>query len=114
MTDVAALQRQLRIKTGVVQRLHKETKVYLQETTQLETRLAKLTADHAEEWDIKNAGKMVNESKKMILDAAARLEKAVDDLRSVITSTKNESALPADDETLLKAEEIIKEATSTA
>ncbi|KAH9486343.1 Tubulin-specific chaperone A [Psilocybe cubensis] len=114
MSDTAALQRQLRIKTGVVQRLQKESKVYIEETSQLEARLAKLTAENADEWDLKNAGKMVDESKKMILDASTRLGKAVEDLQGLVTSTKEESALPADDEALVKAEEVIKEGTTTA
>jgi len=112
MTDIPAIQRQLKIKTGVVQRLSKETKVYRKETTQIEAKVVKLVEDGAEEWDIKNATKMAQESHKMILDATTRLGKAVEDLQALITSAKEESGLAAEDEALLKAEQTLKEATS--
>ncbi|PPR06124.1 hypothetical protein CVT26_005346 [Gymnopilus dilepis] len=112
MTDIAAVRRQLKIKTGAVQRLTKETKVYREETADLETKLNKLKNDKAEEWDIKNATKMVEESKKMITDATTRLEKAVEDLQTLITSAKQESGLGADDEELVNAEKAVEQATA--
>jgi len=112
MSDTAAVQRQLRIKSGVVQRLAKETKLYLKETGQLETKLDKLTADSAEEWDIKNARKMVDESQKMIVDCTTRLGKAVEDLQALVKSAKEDSGLPAEDEELVKAEKTLQEATA--
>jgi len=42
MSDIAAIRRQLKIKTGVVSRLSKETKVYREETGELERKLNKL------------------------------------------------------------------------
>ncbi|KAF8203982.1 tubulin binding cofactor A [Pholiota molesta] len=102
MSDIAAVRRQLKIKSGVVQRLGKETKLYAKETTQLVTKKDKLVADGADEWDIKNATKMVEESDKMIIDTKTRLDKA--------TSAKEDSGLAADEE-LIKAEKTIEEAT---
>jgi len=112
MSDIPAVQRQLKIKSGAVQRLAKETKLYRKETGQLETKLGKLVVDGAEEWDIKNATKMVAESQKMILDTTTRLGKAVDDLQALIKSAKEESGFAADDEELLKAEKTVQEATA--
>ncbi|KAF4611402.1 hypothetical protein D9613_004173 [Agrocybe pediades] len=110
MSDIATAKKQLKIKASATQRLAKEAKVYRQETTDLETRLAKLTADGAEEWDIKNATKMVEESKKMIVDVDTRLGKAVDELKSLVSSAKTEVGLSAEDVDLLKAEEVLKDA----
>jgi len=110
MSDTAAVKRQLKIKSGVVQRLAKETKLYAKETTQLVTKKDKLVADGADEWDIKNATKMIEESDKMVIDTKTRLDKAVADLKQLITSAKEESGLAADEE-LIKAEKTIEEAT---
>ncbi|KDR85640.1 hypothetical protein GALMADRAFT_234632 [Galerina marginata CBS 339.88] len=109
MSDIPAVKRQLKIKSGVVQRLAKETKLYRKETGQLETKLEKLVADAADEWDVKNARKMVDESNKMILDCTTRLGKAVEDLQALIKSAKEETGLAATDEDLVKAEQTIQE-----
>ncbi|KAF8910050.1 tubulin binding cofactor A [Gymnopilus junonius] len=114
MSDAAAVRRQLKIKTAAVQRLSKETKVYNEETSELETKLNKLKekGNDAEEWDIKNATKMVEESKKMIVDATTRLGKAAEDLQALITSAKEEFGLPIDDEELINAEKAVQQATA--
>ncbi|CAA7264746.1 unnamed protein product [Cyclocybe aegerita] len=109
MSDLAAVKRQLKIKYGVVQRLSKETGLYRKEAEGLETKRAKLVLDGAEEWDIKNAGKMIEESGKMVLDTTSRLKKASDELEALITSAKKDFNL-GQDEDLLKAEEILQSA----
>ncbi|KAF9486520.1 tubulin binding cofactor A [Pholiota conissans] len=108
MSDIAAVRRQLKIKAGSVQRLAKETGVYAKETEQLIARKDKFIADGAEEWDIKNATKMVDESEKMVVDTKTRLDKAVADLKQLIASAKEETNL-AQDEELIKAEKIVEE-----
>ncbi|KAF8963870.1 tubulin binding cofactor A [Flammula alnicola] len=110
MSDTAAVQRQLRIKSGMVQRLAKETKLYHKETVLLAVKKAKFIEDEAEEWDIKNATKLVEESEKMVIDTKSRLDKAVEDLKALIKSAKEESGLPAEDAELLKAEKAVEEA----
>jgi len=107
MIDPAAVRKQLKIKSSATQRLAKEAKLYATETTALEAKRAKFIADGAEEWDIKNATKMVDESKKMIVDAKTRLEKAVEDLQLLITSAK---AAEFEVEELINAEKIVQEA----
>jgi len=111
MSDTAAVKRQLKIKSGVVQRLAKETKLYAKETAQIVTKKVKLVADGADEWDIKNATKMVEESEKMVIDTKTRLDKAVLDLKDFIKSAKEESGLAADSEELVNAGKTIDEAT---
>jgi len=108
--DVAAIRRQLKIRSGVVQRLAKENKLYGEEAKQLEAKKNKFIAEGAEHWDISNATKMMEESKKMVHDTSTRLEKAVELLVAVITSAKGETQL-TDDEELIKAEEILKVST---
>ncbi|KIM47581.1 hypothetical protein M413DRAFT_203689 [Hebeloma cylindrosporum] len=112
MSDsAAAVQKQLKIKSSAIQRLAKETKLYGTETAALEAKKAKFIADGAEEWDIKNATKMVDESKKMVIDTKTRLDKAVEDLQALIASAKEEFNL-AEDEALLNAERIVQEASA--
>jgi len=105
--DIAAMRRQLKIQSGVVQRLAKENKLYREEALQLEAKKNKFIADGAEHWDISNATKMMEESQKMILDTSTRLEKAVEGLIALITSAKGEKELTNDEE-LIKAEGILK------
>jgi len=105
--DTAAIRRQLKIHSGVVQRLAKENRLYSAEADQLEAKKNKFIADGAEHWDISNATKMMEESRKMILDTSTRLEKAVEALVTLIKSAKGETEL-ADDEELIKAEQILK------
>jgi len=93
MSDPASIRRQLKIKTGVTERLTKEHKLYRKETEVQQRKRDKLIADGAEDWDIKNAGKMLDESNKMILDSADRLEKAVADLRDLIVAAKKDPAM---------------------
>jgi len=108
--DIAALRRQLKIKSGVVHRLTKENGLYRKEADQLQAKRDKFIADDAEHWDISNATKMTEESRKMIQDTFTRLEKAIEELATVITSAKKPE-LAGDEELikeLIKAEEILK------
>ncbi|KAF8167439.1 tubulin binding cofactor A [Crassisporium funariophilum] len=107
MSDLPAIRRQLRIKSGVVSRLTKETTLYRKEAEQLETKRDKFIADGAENWDIGNSTRMAEESRKMVQDTITRLTKAVEDLETLITSAKKEPAL-AEDEELRKAVEILE------
>jgi len=106
MTDTAAIRRQLQIQSGVVQRLTKENGLYRKEADQLEAKKNKFIADGAENWDISNATKMTEESKKMIQDTTTRLKKATEALTTLITSANNETELAGDKE-LIKAKDIL-------
>jgi tubulin-specific chaperone A len=107
MSDPASLRRQLKIKSGVATRLLKEHNMYRKEAEDQQRKLDKFVADGAEEWDIKNATRMMEESNKMIKDSSERLGNAVEDLRAIVLSAKKEPAL-AEDQDLLKAEEALK------
>ncbi|KAJ7665292.1 tubulin binding cofactor A-domain-containing protein [Mycena polygramma] len=109
MSDTAALRRQLKIKAGSTARLKKEHELYQKELVDQKLRKDKLVAEGAEEWHINNAGKMMDESEKMIKDAAERFGKAFEELRELVVSAKKDPELQ-EDEAFLKAEGILEEA----
>jgi len=84
MSELATLRRQLKIKASATSRLKKEHELYQKEAVDQKIKKDKLIAEGAEEWDIKNAGKMEDESEKMILDSAGRLAKAYGELRDLV------------------------------
>ncbi|KAJ7269265.1 tubulin binding cofactor A-domain-containing protein [Mycena haematopus] len=108
MSDTAALRRQLKIKSGVTNRLKKEYELYQKELVDQKLKTDKLIANGAEEWDIKNSGKMTDESEKMIKHSKAELAKAYGELKDLVESAKKDPAL-AQDEDFLKAEGILEE-----
>jgi len=110
MSDPASIRRQLKIKSGVATRLFKEHNTYRKEAEDQQRKLDKFIAEKAEDWDIKNATRMMEESNKMIKDSAERLGKAVGELRDLVVSAKKEAAL-ANTEELLKAEEALETAS---
>ncbi|EJD52208.1 tubulin binding cofactor A [Auricularia subglabra TFB-10046 SS5] len=105
----ASLLKPMKIKTGVVKRLLKELTVYKKELEDQQRKVDQLIADGAEDWDIKNGRNMLEESKKMVPDTQARLQKAVTDLRELYVQARLDSALHEMDE-YIKAEEALEEA----
>jgi len=92
MSDTAAVRRQLQIKSGATNRLKKEHELYQKELVDQKIKTDRLVADGADEWAIKNSGKMTDESEKMIKDSAARLGKAYGELKDLVV---REEAIPA-------------------
>jgi len=84
--------------------------LYAQENKDLKAKLEKLVAENTEEWDIKNGGKLVEESERMIEDTKKRLGTAVHELRDIIVQSKADPALTEAPE-LLNAEEEVEAAT---
>ncbi|KAJ3517057.1 hypothetical protein NMY22_g14055 [Coprinellus aureogranulatus] len=107
--DVPAIKRQLKIKTGALQRLVKENGLYAKEIEELEVRREKFIEEKREEWDIKNVGKLIEESKKMVLDTQTRMTKAYSELKALVDEAKKEEAL-AEDEDYIKAVEVLDSA----
>ncbi|KAF8347021.1 tubulin binding cofactor A [Amanita rubescens] len=106
--DAPAIRRQLKIKVGAMKRLNKENGLYKKEVEELKKKQDKLTAEKAEEWDIKNAGKMLEESSKLVTDSGTRRDKAAGELRDLVALAKQKAEMNGDDE-LVKAEEALKE-----
>ncbi|KAJ4468538.1 tubulin binding cofactor A-domain-containing protein [Lentinula lateritia] len=109
MSEIAALIRQLRIKSGAAKRLWKENTLYRKDTVDLQLKLDKMIADGAEEWDLKNAKRLVEESQKMVIDTSVRMGRAVGELRDVVIKARTEPLL-AEDNDLLSAEAFLEEA----
>ncbi|KAG8899249.1 hypothetical protein FRC00_001685 [Tulasnella sp. 408] len=111
MSDAQALQKQLRIKSGVVERLIKELAVYQKEEETEVKRVEKLKADGAEGADIRQAEAVLKEAQKMVPDAQTRMSAAVQELRDLVELAKDFSPpFPQDDEMLLKAKEALEKA----
>lgn len=109
MSDIPAIQRQLKIKSGSVKRLSKEHQLYRAEAETNKIKLDKLKEEATvEAWDIKNATKLLEESNKMIDDSAERLANVVAELRDLVIKAKSRSEL-AEDVELLNAESVLEE-----
>ncbi|KZT08633.1 tubulin binding cofactor A [Laetiporus sulphureus 93-53] len=108
MSDTAAIRRQLKIKSGACKRLYKEHKSYEREAEELKRKLDKFIADGAEDWDIKNTRRMMEESQKMIQDTSNRLGGSMQDLRELIVSAEQDPAL-REDEAFMQAQEAMEE-----
>ncbi|KAG2138674.1 tubulin binding cofactor A-domain-containing protein [Suillus bovinus] len=110
MSDKPAVHRQLNIKSGVAKRLLKEHILYAKEAEEQQRKLDKLIANNAEEWDVKSAKRILEESHRMIKDSDNRLGKAVQDLRELVIRVKSQPEF-AEDVELLHAEEALEEAS---
>ncbi|KAI0361126.1 tubulin binding cofactor A [Trametes cingulata] len=108
MSDAAALRKQLKIKSGSAKRLYKEHRLYQKEEEDLKRKLDKHIAENAEDWDIKNTRRMLEESGKMIQDSASRLGGVVQELRELVLAAEQDPEL-AQDEELVKAKEALEE-----
>jgi len=109
MSDSKALRTQLRIKTGVLNRLSKEHGLYMKEEEDNRRRLNKFIADGSpeDEWDVKNAKRILDESGRVILDQQKRLERATEDLRDLVASTKGQEGV-GDSEEWAKADKALE------
>ncbi|QRV88101.1 tubulin-specific chaperone A [Ceratobasidium sp. AG-Ba] len=99
----------MKIKTGSVKRLWKEHNLYRQEALQFKVKYDKLVAEGADEWDIKNAKKVLEEGERMIPDSENRLAKAVIELRELVVYARTVPAFK-DDADLTAAETQLQEA----
>eukprot|EP01137_Pigoraptor_chileana_P018924 Opistho-2@79198 len=84
----AEVLRALKVKTGVVKRIHKEWLMYQVEADKQQVRIDKMRANDADEYDIKKQIEVLNESKMMIPDCKKRLEVAQADLSSIVNNEK--------------------------
>ncbi|KAI8981211.1 tubulin binding cofactor A [Trametes punicea] len=103
MSDASTIRKQLKIKAGSAQRLYKEHRLYQKEEEDLKRKLDQYIADNAEEWDVKNTRRMLEESGKMITDSASRLGAVVQELRELVVCLAAEQ-----DPELAQGEELIK------
>ncbi|KAG9313989.1 tubulin binding cofactor A [Chiua virens] len=109
-SDKLAVQRQLKIKVGAAKRLLKEHNLYRNEAKDQETKVERMVAENGDEWDIKNATRILDESRRMIKDSGDRLEKVIQELKTLIDSVKSRPEFSENKE-LLDAEKELTEAT---
>ncbi|BGP57903.1 hypothetical protein JCM8202_006250 [Rhodotorula sphaerocarpa] len=87
-----AQRRQLNIKTGVVNRLHKELQVYREEAKKTEAEIKKLEEGEADEYEVRQQRRILAESERMIPDAEQRLAQALGDLEDMLESAEDTEA----------------------
>ncbi|KAF8559962.1 tubulin binding cofactor A [Imleria badia] len=110
-SEKLAIQRQLKIKVGAAKRLLKEHILYKKEAEDHHRNVDRKVAENAEEWDIKIARRLFEESQRMIKDTGDRLEKATQELKTLIDSVKSRPEFTEDKE-LLEAEKEFTEASA--
>ncbi|KAH8835650.1 tubulin binding cofactor A [Flagelloscypha sp. PMI_526] len=86
--QLETLKKQLRIKTGSTNRLQKEHGLYQKELEDQKIKVDTLVAENGDEWQIKNARRMLLESETMITDSDSRLGKAVEELRGLLVDAR--------------------------
>eukprot|EP01122_Echinamoeba_exundans_P003763 TRINITY_DN13828_c0_g1_i1.p1 TRINITY_DN13828_c0_g1~~TRINITY_DN13828_c0_g1_i1.p1 ORF type:complete len:114 (+),score=26.67 TRINITY_DN13828_c0_g1_i1:2-343(+) len=79
-----ANKRQLKIKTGVVKRLHKEFNMYQKEETSQREKINTMKAANADAYDVKKQEEVLAETLQMIPDTKTRLENAFIDLSQLM------------------------------
>jgi tubulin-specific chaperone A len=82
----------LRIKTGVLIRTHKELQHYHLELQTQKDKVAKMREDGRDVYDIKKQVEVQEETEVMIPDTMRRLAKAVDDLQGAVAMSESECA----------------------
>jgi len=83
--------KQIRINTGVVKRIFKETIMYKKETEEIQTTIDKMEADGKDPYDIKKRKELLDESKMMIPDCEGRLKQAIEKLTNLLENNKESS-----------------------
>ena len=85
MTNPDSLK-QLRIKTGCVKRTAKELQCYREEEAKQQIVVDKMVEEKKYEYDIKQQREVLNDTRTVIPDTVARLEKMLDDLNVMLES----------------------------
>uniref|UniRef100_A0A914XCE2 Tubulin-specific chaperone A n=1 Tax=Plectus sambesii TaxID=2011161 RepID=A0A914XCE2_9BILA len=84
--------KELKIKTGVVKRLVKERESYEKEAEQHATKVEKMKAEGGDEYVIRKAVEVLQETRQMVPDCTRRLQQAVDDLSRLTESSEKDLA----------------------
>jgi len=86
--------------------------MYTQEAEEQRIKVDQLlsSSSSAEEWDIKNGRKMLDESLRMISRGQTLLSAAVSDLQELVEAAKSEAEITEDDADLKAARDALKNA----
>ncbi|XP_075242618.1 tubulin-specific chaperone A-like [Convolutriloba macropyga] len=79
------LLKSIKIKTGVVKRIHKEGEYYVKEAEKLKKKVEQMKVDGADEYDVRKQEEVAQESESMIPDSDRRLKVAIEDLKNVLS-----------------------------
>ncbi|WVQ86706.1 hypothetical protein I312_100437 [Cryptococcus bacillisporus CA1280] len=90
--------RQLKIKTGVVKRLHKEESSYIQEVEDQQKVVEKLKADGADGADIRAAERVLKDSEMMVPRTRRSLEEAFQALEDLVNAVGTEESVASTQE----------------
>ncbi|WVQ65933.1 uncharacterized protein L199_004111 [Kwoniella botswanensis] len=94
MSDSSAQSlKQLKIKTGVVKRLHREESIYVQEVVDQKRVIEKLKDNGADGADIRAAERVLRDSEMMIPRTKSQLEEAVQALDDLVTALQSEDSI---------------------
>eukprot|EP00761_Pharyngomonas_kirbyi_P011743 gb/GECH01011769.1/.p1 GENE.gb/GECH01011769.1/~~gb/GECH01011769.1/.p1 ORF type:complete len:112 (+),score=42.60 gb/GECH01011769.1/:1-336(+) len=104
MPDV---EKQLKLKTGVLTRTLKELKSYAKEEDQEKQRLSKLQEDGADESRLKQQKQVIEETSMMIPHCRTRLEKGFAALEKFLN--ENDSELDKESEQYQSAQEALEQ-----
>ncbi|ODN77578.1 hypothetical protein L202_04746 [Cryptococcus amylolentus CBS 6039] len=96
--DTAQTLRQLKIKTGVVKRLHKEESSYEKEVVDQKAVVAKLKADEADGADIRAAERVLRDSEMMVPHTRRSLEEAFNALSDLVNALGEDGSVSATQE----------------
>ena len=77
------LLREVKIKTGVLKRNHKDYHSYKEEAKKQEAKIADMRDKGADEYDIKKQEEGLTETMNMLPDCKSRIQKALDDLQAL-------------------------------
>ncbi|KAL7414334.1 hypothetical protein BDY24DRAFT_36124 [Mrakia frigida] len=104
--EIKTAKRQLVIKTGVVKRLGNEWKSYQSETAAQQVVVDRLAAkEGADEWDVQNSRKVLNDCSQMIEPSKKRALEALQQLGEIIAMSQSEPLI-VESEEFKKAEEV--------
>ncbi|KAK8858456.1 hypothetical protein IAR55_002683 [Kwoniella newhampshirensis] len=90
--------RQLKIKTGVVKRLHKEESSYEQEVISQKEVVQKLKDEGKDGADIRAAERVLKDSEMMVPRTRKQLEQAFQELEDLVNALHSEEALASTSE----------------
>ncbi|KAJ3176349.1 hypothetical protein HK101_010452 [Irineochytrium annulatum] len=100
------MERELKLKSGIVKRLGKELKSYEEESVKQTARIEKLVQSNADEHDVKKQKEVLDETTQILPDTKRRLTEAVGQLQQVVDNyTKNGSS---SNEDLINANELLQ------
>ncbi|RZF37479.1 hypothetical protein LSTR_LSTR005354 [Laodelphax striatellus] len=98
----------IKIKTGVVKRLMKDKVMYDKEARQQEVKIETLKSKGEDEYNIRKQEEVLQESLMMVPNCQRRLQKAYEELNSIVESEKD----LAEDPDYLAAVKVLEDAKS--